>query len=805
METPLLFIAIISGILLSQVFHYFTSLILFLLAGLLIRSGLRRFSRVLNSKGPEHSSQGLLLLILTITGLLYGLYRSDRPQINDIHGKFLIIKYHVTDEIPAESGHLYTGKIRDVTDPDKGLTSLRGEEASLSSGVELEEDKVYTILVRLYRKGTKNPAPLKDERINLSLLEIKGVEEIGNPIQRWINRKRNSLNEYIKKHFHSSPFLTSIVTGDRTGLNDEIRDSFSKTGLAHILSISGTHFGFLSTFVFFLIRSMISLLPAFIIRRLTIYLTPSQVAAISSMPFLILYLLISGGSIPATRSFIMINLFLVGLLIGTRGYWLNSLLFAALLILLWDPSSIKDIAFQLSFLDVVFLGYSLHSEEKTKKKTLRLFVYLKRAFWMSLFVWLGTTPLVAYYFHYISLISLYVNVIITPAVCLILLPLILFSSFVYIFTGYFPFESIISLLARSTIRTVEYISSLPFSAISVGDFPVVIIVVLYSLTMAFIIKSSLSLQLARSGHGTTTWKFPVIFCLVSVFLIIFPGLNRDFSITFLDVGQGDCTVIETSRGMTFVVDTGRSGRELESYLRLKGKDRIDALILTHADNDHSVGLLRILKRFRVSEIWDNGLLLYPDGIRTPVRSLVRGDVIEVDGLEITVMHPYEGFYSSSEKGGNELSLVLRVRGEKGSTVLLTADIEAEAEEDIIHLNRWLRSTAIKISHHGSRYSSSEVFLNSVFPEIAIISVGKDNPFGHPHEEVIERLERYGIRVYRTDRHGAIKLVEENGHIIGSPKSSRKGFRVKTYRDSILERYTGTESELRNIKRLFEVW
>lgn len=797
MEAPYLFIAIISGILLSQVFYYFPFLTLLLITGLLVFSVLKRLLHITDlSKDHKPFTQHLLLILLLISGLLYGLYRSDKTQINEVTGRAILIKYLIKERIPVESGHLYTGEIRDVTGTDKELISLKGKDASLLSRVELQEDKLYNIMVRAYIKGAKNPGSFKDSRITLHLLGIKGVEDIKDSPLRWINRERKGLTEYMREHFHSSPFLASMVTGDRTELSEDIKDSFSKTGLAHILSISGTHFGLLSTFVFLLIRSIISLLPAFMIRRLTIYLTPSQVAAISSLPFLILYLFISGGSIPSIRSFIMINLFLLGLLIGRKGYWLNSLLLAAFLILIWDPSSVKDISFQLSFLAVVFLGYSLQDEDKTEKRTSKPLVYLKRAFRMSLFVWLGTTPLVAYYFHYISLISPFVNVIITPAVGLILLPLTLFSSFVYIFTGYFPFESAISLLARSTLRTIEYLSSLPFSAISVGDFPVIIMVVLYSITMAFIVKSSLSLQLARSGRGTTTWKFPVIFGLVSVFLIIFPGLNRGFSITFLDVGQGDCTVIETSRGMTFVIDTGRSGRELESYLRLKGKDRIDALILTHADNDHSGGLLRILKRFRVKEIWDNGLLLYPEGIRTPVRRLSRGDVVEADGVEMIVMHPYEGFYSNSEKGGNELSLVLRISGEKGSSLLLTADIEAEAEEDALHLSRWLKSNAIKISHHGSRYSSSEAFLNAVSPGIAIISVGKDNPFGHPHEEVIERLERYKIRIYRTDRDGAIKLVE-----------GKSGFIVKTYSDSVFEKNIDIkiESELRNLKRLFEVW
>ncbi|MFN3479659.1 MAG: ComEC/Rec2 family competence protein, partial [Thermodesulfovibrionales bacterium] len=287
--------------------------------------------------------------------------------------------------------------------------------------------------------------------------------------------------------------------------------------------------------------------------------------------------------------------------------------------------------------------------------------------------------------------------------------------------------------------------------------------------------------------------FLSLLCITPLIPVFLPGiLQSDLSITFLDVGQGDSAVIETHQGKTFVIDTGKTGREVESYLRFKGKKTLDAIILTHADNDHSGGLQRLINRFKVKEIWDNGLLIYPDSIKTPVRRLERGDLIESEGLEMLVLHPYKGFYSISEKGGNDYSIVIKVKGKKGASLILTADIEAEAEEDLLHLGRWLSSDAIKISHHGSRRSSSEAFLHAVSPEIAIISVGRENPFGHPHEETIERLGNIGAKIFRTDRDGAIKLTE-----------GERGFNVKTFNDFALEKATGLESELRNLRRLFQ--
>ena len=770
------FIVFISGVLLSQSFRYFPRLSLLILLAILVYLVARKPFRDV-----------VTWLILLIGSLLYGIYRSEEINLNNVQGESLLIKYYVSEGL-TDSGFLYKGKIRHIE--NKELQRLTNMDALLVSRIELKEDKLYTISARLSpEKNHKNPGSFKDNRVKLQLLKVIGFEEAGNPLSRWINKKRIGLTEYLRRHFRNGGFLASIITGDRSGLGEKTKDSFSRTGLAHIISISGTHFGLLSTFVFFVIRSLIRLLPPFIIRRLTIYLSPSQISALLTLPFLILYLLISRGSIPAIRSFIMINLFLFGLLMGRKGYWLNSLLFAAFLILLWDPSSIKDLSFQLSFLAVVFIGLSLHNETESpdKKRIPRPYLYLKKSLRISLFVWLGTTPLVAYYFHYISLISPFVNITITPVICLILLPVTLFASFVYIFTGYFPLESTIGFLTDLSLGIIDYLFSLSFSAIPIENFPAALIIILYGFSIAFIVRPSLSSQ------AITDWKFLLPFGLACLFIIIYPRIEKGLSITFLDVGQGDCAVLETY-GRTFIIDTGKTGKELESYLRFRGKNTIDAIILTHADNDHSGGFQRILKKFQVREIWDNGLLLYPEGLGIPIKNLVRGVAIKSEGIEILIMHPYKGFYSTLDRDGNEHSLVLTIKGGKGNSLLLTGDIEEEAEYDLLHLGKWLKSDVIKISHHGGRHSTSEDFLNAVSPGMAIISVGRSNPFEHPHDEVIERLERRGIIIYRTDRDGAIRLTE-----------GEKGFKVKTYDNFILKEDKSLKSELRNLKMLFEVW
>jgi competence protein ComEC len=159
-----------------------------------------------------------------------------------------------------------------------------------------------------------------------------------------------------------------------------------------------------------------------------------------------------------------------------------------------------------------------------------------------------------------------------------------------------------------------------------------------------------------------------------------------------------------------------------------------------------------------------------------------------------VFHPYKEFYTmngDSDNGGNNSSLVLKIDG-RSKSFLFTGDIEEEAQEDIIHLGKWLKSDVVKVPHHGGRTSAHEFFFDAVFPEIAVISAGRGNSFGHPHQDTLEMLE--GAKIYRTDMNGAVKITEKDGRL-----------EVKTYRNYKFSKTRNLAGEMKNIKRLFEVW
>lgn len=244
-----------------------------------------------------------------------------------------------------------------------------------------------------------------------------------------------------------------------------------------------------------------------------------------------------------------------------------------------------------------------------------------------------------------------------------------------------------------------------------------------------------------------------------------------FEATFLSVGQGDCIFIRTPGGRTMLVDGGSEGSGdigynlIEPFLRRQGVDRIDVLVLTHPHSDHINGLPAVVKDFRVDMVLDPAIphpsKTYRDflqavrdrGIR--FRKAVRGQVLDLgDGTRAEVLNPPERHLTGTEDDVNNNSIVLRVTFGK-SSLMLAGDAGRDAEADILESAGSLRSDVLKVAHHGSNDSTGDAWLDAVNPRAAVISVGRSNPFGHPRREVLERLASRGIRVYRTDRDGAI--------------------------------------------------
>ncbi len=286
-------------------------------------------------------------IIFILSGVLYALLRyepsHDVPHIKDnVEVKGICSSYPVKTE---------AGTVRQPFSVESAVNSVAGEkidaldgkEIMLFSDKKLDAGTEYDFIVKLLRSRQRlNPGQQVRDDIYANLLEVRNSGNQRLSLHSMIEKNRYRVNSFIEENLgkDSGAFVESITTGETANISEEPKDAFSITGLTHILSISGSHFGIFSVLLFGVFRFFINAMPYRVLQRITVFLTPSQIAAVFCLPFMLAYLGLSGASIPAVRSFIMISIVLLGLLIGRKGFWLNSLVFAAFVIVVWDPESL---------------------------------------------------------------------------------------------------------------------------------------------------------------------------------------------------------------------------------------------------------------------------------------------------------------------------------------------------------------------------------------------------------------------------------------------------------------------------------
>jgi competence protein ComEC len=584
---------------------------------------------------------------------------------------------------------------------------------------------------------------------------------------------RNSLRNRIARFMSGSEaeLARAMVIGERYGISKEINEQFINTGTIHILSVSGLHIGFLTGMLMIIV---------------SILRIPRRLRFFAIAPVLVFYALVVGLVPSITRAVIMALVVLFGLFLQRKPQVLNSLGFAALVILTLSSSQLFTPGFQLSFAAVMSIAF-FHQrilamvnrsypnlvERPLLSSTVSLSV-------LTIAATLGTIPLTAYYFNRISLVSVFANLLIVPLSGV-------FTTMTFTFVGISVLSSWLAgifgaasqLLGFAILKVNSMLGTLSISSVMITDSGWIFALLYFSWLIAVI-------AFPRSSSGVNVLAKKAIFgILFGADIALYANLfssgfiihnNPEARLYVLDVGQGDAIYIELPDGRNMLVDAGMKfqkydigERVIVPFLRRRGVRELNYFVITHLHGDHIGGAAAVMDKIKVdnfvhpdqfsnSQMWTNTLARV-HAFKIPERIVSAGMILDSASMyRVYIMHPNRKYAGESglsyKKRLNDGSIVLKVCVGKRS-FLLVGDIENRVEEDLIDVfGSFLTSDIYKAGHHGSSTSSSAEFLKAVDPNYAVISVGANNSFGHPSQSVVDEMLREGIRVWRTDSLGA---------------------------------------------------
>jgi len=597
-------------------------------------------------------------------------------------------------------------------------------------------------------------------------------------------RLRRGLRRAIDSHFdgYHASFLKAIFIGDRTGLGDDIKDDFIKTGTVHILAISGLHVG---------------LIAGIILAFFGILRVPKKWNLILTLIFLIFYTFAAGANPPIVRAVVMFLIFVIGYLIQRDTDLLNSLSAAALLILLWNPKELFDPSFQLSFISVAgiiifcpvidrWFGVGNTPPGNAFGKTRR---YVLKSVSISIAAWLATSPVIAAYFNIISPVAVIANLVIIPALFI----LTAFSFAFFIASQIFPnFSAMLSgpilIIEQMLFRTNQILAQIPLSNFRIPAPSVAFLIIYYAFVSLLILPEKIELKRSKIYKKHI---FIILLLLSNIFIWVhlYRSSGRDLKITFLDVGQGDSVFIRLPQKGNILIDAGPGAEEnrfdtgrsvVAPYLWNAAVFEIDAVIITHFHEDHLGGIIYILKNFKVGCVVDNGAKagdnkIYDEYLEILRQKNIRRVIVrEEDAIEIAP--DTRVFVLNPEKYGdiadsNDNSIVLKL-AYKNFTCLLCGDIEDKAAARIVSYGNFLKSRVMKVPHHGGCMENERIaknFFETILPEICVISVGRINSYNMPSRKTIDIITQIKSKCYDTKSCGAIEILADRG-----------GYSVKSY-------------------------
>jgi len=559
-----------------------------------------------------------------------------------------------------------------------------------------------------------------------------------------IDRLREKLHSIISRlpGEHYQGLLEALTIGHKSAISSDQWQVLRNTGTSHLMAISGLHIGLVAGLVFFLVRRWV---PVWLCKRSS----APQVAAVFSLLAAGFYALLAGFTVPTQRAFIMLLVLMSAILIRRPALSINTLSLALIAVIMINPVSVLSVGFWLSFLAVLII--SLVSGARVSAQKPRIYGAWLEGIRIQWLIALGMLPLSLLLFQQGSLISPIANMLVIPLVGMLVVPLALLASLtslVSIAASNWLFSQAGSLLAFIW-TLLEWFAQSPLASWQTSSIPL--------LQSGFALLGVLLLLMPRGFP----LRYSGLILLLPMLLYQYPRPQQgEFWVDVLDVGQGLSVLVQT-RDKTLLYDTGAKFSErfdigqrvVVPYLNYKGIEQLDTLLISHGDNDHAGGVDAVLQLMDVKLLLGEAEFIQQQNrSEQATQACKAGDHWQWNGVDFEILHPAQAY-----KKSNNRSCVLKIWNAQHS-LLLPGDMERKAERHMLKQSAdALAVDVLIVPHHGSNTSSSQAWLEKLKPELAIVSAGYKNRFGHPTAKVLARYQQLGSRLLNTADGGMIQM------------------------------------------------
>lgn len=605
-------------------------------------------------------------------------------------------------------------------------------------------------------KGYNYKQYLKTKKI-IGTVELEKVKILKSSNGSFIHNIQKYIRDTINGTLtdEEGNLLLAILLGDKDKLSEDIQESFKTSNLSHMLAVSGAH-------VSYIILGLTYVLQNSIIGK--------KNGKIVCIIFLLAFMAITNFTPSVTRACIMAILTLFSSIIYRKSDVYTNISVAALITLIFNPYSLLDLGFQLSYGGTIGIIIFIKRIQE-KKSNSKVINYIKQMALVSIYANIIIIPIMMYHFNTVSFTFIISNIMASP-----ILGIIVITGFLFIIASITvkPLTRLIAIFIKPIlsilIKISQICSKLPFSNILVVT-PYMFNVISYYAIILYCIKSK------KNNKCKIIICLLIVLILINFIIYIYPQKLRIF---FIDVGQGDSTLIITPDKKTVLIDGGGSDsfdvgeKVLLPYLLDRRILKVDYVLISHFDTDHCGGILTIMEKVKVKNIIISEQAEHSENyerfkklmIHKKIRliEVKKGDKIKIGRYsEFKILFPTSRLLSENPLNNNSIVAQFNYNNFK---MLFTGDIEKLAEQQILKTEKAeIRADILKVAHHGSKTSSIPEFIKAVRPKIALIGVGKNNTFGHPNQQTIKNLENIKCRIYRTDLQGEIIIkIDQKGRM-----------------------------------------